>query len=119
MEGTEEGSASADVLLNAFSGVHCMKKITQIELLRQFLEENLEEGNAGNGHVKNNQYIHFRTPILERYGDKYILNQTRYSLVTGRIQKRIQEAIPLEKIIFVRRVPENYKGSLSDFIENG
>ena len=99
--------------------MRCMKQITQIELLRQFLGENLQDGNAGNGHVKNNQYIHFWTPILERFGDKYILNQTRYSLVTGRIQKRIQETIPFEKIIFVKRVPENYKGSLSDFIENG
>ena len=93
-----------------------MAQITQIELLRQFLEENLQEGNAGNGHVRNNQYIHFWTPILERYGDKYILNQTRYSIITGRIQKRMKETVPAEKLILVSKVPENYKGSLVDFI---
>lgn len=64
-----------------------MAQMTQIELLRQFLEENLQEGNAGNRHVLNNQYLHYKTPILERYEDKYILNQTRYSIVTGQIQK--------------------------------
>lgn len=93
-----------------------MKSITQIELLRQFLEEDLQEGKAGNGHVINNQYIHFWTPLLERYGDKYILNQTRYSIVTSRIQKRMKESIPAEKLIMIKSVPENYKGSLKDFI---
>ena len=90
--------------------------MTQIELLRQFLEENLQEGDAGNGHVRNNQYIHYETPILERYGDKYILNQTRYSVITGQIQKRMKEAIPAEKLIVVGKVTQGYKGSLKDFI---
>ena len=94
-----------------------MAQITQIELLRQFLEEGLEEGDAGNGHVRNDQYIHYWTPILERYGDKYILNQTRYSIITGQIQKRMKNAIPSEKLIVVGRVPENYNGSLKDFIK--
>ena len=94
------------------------QKMSQIELLRQFLEENLQNGEAGNGHVRNNQYIHYRTPILERYDDKYILNQTRYSIVTGQIQKRMRNAIPEDKIIIVKGVSEGYKGSLKDFIKN-
>lgn len=94
-----------------------MAQITQIELLRQFLEENLKEGDAGNGHVRNDQYIHYWTPILERYEDKYIFNQTRYSVITGQIQKRIKNAIPSEKLIVVGRIPENYSGRLKDFIK--
>lgn len=94
-----------------------MASITQIELLRQFLEENLQDGDAGNGHVKNNQYLHYQTPILERYGEKYIFNKSRYSLVTGQLQKRMKAAISDDKIISVGKVPEGYKGSLRDFIE--
>lgn len=94
-----------------------MAQITQIELLRQFLEEDLKEGDAGNGHVRNDQYIHYWTPILERYGEKYIFNQTRYSVITGQIQKRMKNAIPSEKLIVVGRVPENYSGRLKDFIK--
>lgn len=94
-----------------------MAQITQIELLRQFLEEDLKEGDAGNGHVRNDQYIHYWTPILERYEDKYIFNQTRYSVITGQIQKRMKNAIPSEKLIVVGRVPENYSGRLKDFIK--
>lgn len=94
-----------------------MTQITQTELLRQFLEEDLQEGDAGNGHVRNNQYIHYSTPILERYGDKYILNQTRYSIITGQIQKRMKAAIPAEKLIIVGKVAQDYKGSLKDFIK--
>lgn len=94
-----------------------MAQMTQIELLRQFLEENLQEGDAGNGHVRNNQYIHYSTPILERYGDKYIFNQTRYSIITGQIQKRMKAAIPAEKLIVVGKVEQDYKGSLKDFIK--
>ena len=96
-----------------------MKQTTQKELLRQYLEEGLEEGDAGNGHVRNNQYIHYWTPILERYNDKYIYNQTRYSIVTGQIQKRIKSTIPENKRITVSKVPENYKGSLKDFLPSG
>lgn len=94
-----------------------MAQMTQIELLRQFLEENLQEGNAGNGHVRNNQYIHYWTPILERYDDKYILNYSRYSLATGQLQKRMKNTIPTDKLIIVKGVTENYKGSLKDFIK--
>ena len=93
-----------------------MIHLSQFELMKQFIYENLQEGNAGNGHVKNNQYLHFWTPIMERYEDKIILNQTRYSLVTGRLQKQMKELIPSDKIIFVSKVPEGYKGSLKDFI---
>ena len=93
-----------------------MAQITQIELLRQFLEEDLKEGDAGNGHVRNDQYVHYWTPILERYGDKYIFNQTRYSIITGQLQKRMKNAIPSEKMIIVGKVPENYEGTLSVFI---
>ena len=94
-----------------------MAQMTQIELLMRFLDEDLQEGDAGNGHVRNNQYIHYETPILERCGDKYILNQTRYSIITGQIQKRMKAAIPEEKLIFVSKVEQGYSGSLKDFIK--
>jgi len=94
-----------------------MAQTSQRELLRLFLEDSLQEGNAGNGHVKNNQFIHYWTPILERFGDKYIFNQTRYSLVTGQLQKYIKSIIPAEKMIIVSKVDEGYKGSLKDFIK--
>lgn len=94
-----------------------MGQITQKELIRQFIEENIQNGNAGNGHVRDNQYIHYWTPILERYGDKFIFNQTRYSIVTGQIQKRMKNMIPSDQLIIVGKVPENYSGRLSDFIE--
>ena len=93
-----------------------MTYLSQSDLIKQFVQENLQEGNAGNGHVRNNQYFHFWTPIMERYGNKIIFNQTRYSLVTGRLQKQMKELIPADKIIVVSKVPEGYKGSLVDFL---
>ncbi|MBQ6451722.1 MAG: hypothetical protein IJJ29_07345 [Solobacterium sp.] len=95
-----------------------MAQMTHIELLRQFLQEDLQEGNAGNGHVRNNQYIHYQTPILERYGEKYILNNSRYSLAFRRLQKRIKAAIPEDKLIIVNDVFKYYDGSLWDFLED-
>ena len=61
--------------------------------------------------------IHYFTPILERYKDKYILNFTRYSIVTGRVQKQIKELLGEERIIQITKVPEGYKGSLKDFVK--
>ena len=96
-----------------------MAQISQKELFRQFLEENLIEGVAGNGRVKNNQYIHYFTPICERYKNKIVFNHTRYSLATGQLQKMMKQVIPQDIIIDVGGVPEGYKGSLTDFIKVG
>ncbi len=93
-----------------------MAHMTQIELINLFLKEDLNQGDAGNGHVKCDQYLHYWTPILERYGEKYIFNQTRYSIATGQIQKRIKSMIPPDKLIIVSKVPVNYEGSLIDFL---
>lgn len=71
----------------------------------------------GNLQIKGDVLIHYATPILERYDEKYILNFTRYSIVTGRLQKQIQELIPESHIVMVKKVQEGYKGSLKDFIK--
>ena len=71
----------------------------------------------GNLKIKGDVLIHYFTPILERYNGGYILNFSRYSIVTGRLQKQIKEIIPEEQITQVTRVPEGYKGSLKDFVK--
>ena len=91
--------------------------ITQKELLRQFIEEGITSGDAGNGHVKGNQFIHFETPILERYGKKYLSNQSRYSEVTGLLQKKMIALIGEENLVRVSKVEVGYKGSLKDYIK--
>ena len=58
-------------------------------------------GAGGNLIIKGDRLIHYQTTITERYGEKIILNYTRYSLVTGNIQKAIKELVPEEKIITV------------------
>lgn len=73
------------------------------------------ESNPGNLKIKENQVIHFNTPILERKEKGFILNMTRYSIQTGRLQKIIYEAVDNELLSIVLRVPMDYKGSLSDF----
>lgn len=88
------------------------------EVIQDFIEGSTEGASAGQGNlkIKNNTLIHYFTPILERYGDKYILNYSRYSIVTGRVQKQIKELLPEDKIIQITKIPEGYKGSLSDFV---
>ena len=71
--------------------------------------------NPGNLKIRGDQIIHYSTPILEREGEKYILNMTRYSVPTGRVQKCIQEALESSSYRMVLRVPRDYKGSLKDF----
>ena len=75
------------------------------------------KSNPGNLKIKGNQIIHFNTPILERYSSKYLLNMSRYSIQTGRLQKLIREIINEECLVVVLRVPMDYKGSLSDFLK--
>lgn len=89
------------------------------DVINQFVEGATEGQSSGQGNlkIKGDILIHYFTPILERYNEKYILNYGRYSIVTGRLQKQIKETIPEEKLIQITRVPEGYKGSLKDFIK--
>ena len=72
--------------------------------------------NPGNLRIIQNQLIHYSTPIAERYGDKFIINVTRYSLQTGRLQKMIKSSIPANMIIEAKRVPADKTLSLVDYI---
>lgn len=62
--------------------------------------------------IVDEQLIHFRTPIAERYNGKFIVNVSKYSVQTGRLQKIIKESIPSDLVIEVERVMRDYKGSL-------
>ena len=90
------------------------------ELIENFVSGEKEGTSAGQGNlkIKGNCLVHYYTPILERFDGNYILNNTRYSLVTGRLQKQIREVIPEEKLVIVIKVPEGYQGSLVDFIND-
>lgn len=67
--------------------------------------------------IQGNQLIHYWTPIAERIDGKIIVNITRYSLATGKVQKQLKELIPAERYTTVKGVREGYKGSLRDFIK--
>lgn len=73
--------------------------------------------NHGNLKIEGDQLIHYSTPILKRYNDKYIFNITRYSIQTGQLQKKIKASISKEMLIEVKRVPSDTKGSLTEYME--
>lgn len=73
--------------------------------------------NHGSLKIEGDQLIHYSTPILERMGEKYIFNVTRYSIQTGQLQKKIKASISSELLIEVRRVPSDIKGSLAEYME--
>ena len=91
-----------------------VKAKTQIQVVQDFLDGATEgrSGSGGNLIIKGDQLIHYQTVIAERYGDKIILNYSRYSIVTGKIQKAIKEKVPL-----IGKVPINYALSLKAKIE--
>lgn len=90
--------------------------MTQQQLIDKFLECD-KEGVSGNLKIEGNKLIHYNTIISERFNDKIILNVTRYSLVTGRIQKILKESADESKLVFVRRVPEGCRDTLTKFLE--
>ena len=89
------------------------------DIVQSFIDGATKGTSSGQGNLKieGSVLIHYFTPIMERYEGKYILNYSRYSIVTGRLQKQIKEMIPEEEIIQVTKVPEGYKGSLRDFVK--
>lgn len=95
------------------------KAKTQIQVVQDFLDGATEgrSGSGGNLIIKGDQLIHYQTVIAERYGDKIILNYSRYSLVTGKIQKAIKEKVPEDKLVLIGKVPTNYALSLKAKVE--
>ena len=87
-----------------------------IELFRDGATEGESTG-GGNLKIKGDQLVHFFTVIAERYNDKFILNNSRYSMVTGTLQKKIKNIIGEENIITVTKIERDYQGRLSDFIK--
>ena len=77
-----------------------------------------EEGSVSSSKtvtIHGNQLFHYNTPIIERCDGNFILNVSRYSLVTGQLQKKIKSFLP-EGYQIVKGVKADYKGSLLDFV---
>ena len=93
-------------------------KSTFKDLLLAFLD-GASEGVSATGTLKiqGDQIIHFNTPIVERNCDRFLVNISRYSLVTGQFQKMVRNTIPAELQVVVKKVPLDYKGSLRDFLD--
>lgn len=93
--------------------------MTQEQLIDEFLNGATEGvcGGSGNLKIKEDKLIHYQTAIAQRYGEKVIINVTRYSLVTGRLQKMLNQKVEEDKQIIARRVKEGHNGSLVEFTE--
>lgn len=89
----------------------------QTELVEAFLK-GATEGDANSLHVVGDQLIHYNTPIAERWDRKVILNYTRYSLATGKVQKMVTNRVPADKLVFVKGIEAETKGSLARFREH-
>ena len=98
-----------------------MRNTSTFQDVIQALVDGATEGVSATGTLKirGEQLIHYDTPIAERYKDKIIVNMTRYSLATGKLQKQMKELIPIEKQIIISHVEMRYKGSLADFVSKG
>ena len=93
--------------------------MTQEQLIKEFIA-GANEGNNDGKHnlvIKNGQLVHYYTLIAERAGGKFIVNMTRYSIVTGRIQKMLHENIPNDRLIIAVKVPEGTRKTLVPYIK--
>lgn len=91
-----------------------MKYKNQKEVIDAFFNGE-KEGISGNLRIDEQNLVHYQTAIAEMLPDNTIvLNVTRYSIVTGRIQKQIQEkALSLNiNILIAKGIEEGYRKSL-------
>lgn len=73
-------------------------------------------GEVANVKIRGDALVHYSTVIAQRYNDKIILNYTRYSIASGRVQKILTDSIPRDKIIFINGIKGGYMGSLTESI---
>ena len=98
-----------------------MSNVTFEKVINNFISgmKESEEGSVSTTktlRIKGDQLIHYWTPIAERIDNKIIVNITRYSIVTGKLQKQLKELVPEDKYVAIKGVREGYNGSLSDFL---
>ena len=87
----------------------------QIDLIKGFIS-GCTSGDALSLHIHDEQLVHYNTAILERYQGKFILNYTRYSLATGKVQKMIMDSIGPDDLIYVTGVPSDTRSTLTEFL---
>ena len=89
------------------------------ELIDSFISGSKEGITSGQGNlkIKGDRLIHFQTTIAQRLSNQIIINMTRYSIVTGKIQKILYDKLPDNRKIIITRVAQNYDGLLSDYSE--
>jgi len=66
--------------------------------------------------IEGDKLIHYSTTIMERYDGRFILNMTRYSDMTRKLQSFAQKLIENEKLIKIQGVPKNYDGSIVEYL---
>ena len=76
-------------------------------------------GEAKSLSIAGEQLVHYNTAIAERYGDKIILNYTRYSLATGKVQKLLTDAVDSSLLVYVSGVPSDTRTTLVDYLSDG
>lgn len=89
------------------------------DVINDYMNSAIEGQSSGPGNlkIKGNKLVHHQTPICEKFNGIYILNNTRYSLTTGRLQKQLRNMLPKEKVKIVLGVNQGYEGSLADYLE--
>lgn len=70
---------------------------------------------GGNLKISGDLLIHFNTTIAQRVENKIIINITRYSIITGRLQKILMSSADAVSIQVVKKIPKNYDKALIDF----
>ena len=87
----------------------------QQELVEAFINGQTT-GTAKSLSIDNVQLIHYNTVIAEHIGEKIILNYTRYSLATGKVQKMITDVVDPSRLVYVSSVPSDMRGSLVTYL---
>ena len=69
------------------------------QLINSFMDgmkdsDEAARSSTGTLKIQGEQLIHYWTSIAERFEDKIIVNVTRYSLATGKLQNQLTESVP-------------------------
>lgn len=94
-----------------------MERITRNDQLLSAFVNSERQVSVNNLEIIGNKLVNYSTILAEKHGNKFIVNRTKYSVTTRKIQNKLASLIPDNLMIEVTGIRQGYSGTLTEYVK--